>query len=149
MSNTSHERTSLQVRRLFAAPRERVFRAWIEPDAIEHWFRPGGSEVTVSHLDVRVGGSFRFDSRAANGTQAVTTGKYLEVRFPEKLAFTWITSINQNQEALVTVEFIQRGTSTEIILTHDRILRDTWFTILEQGWTSILDRLASIIEVSS
>jgi uncharacterized protein YndB with AHSA1/START domain len=53
--------TTLVLRRTFTASRQRVFRAWIEPEALQHWLRPRGMAVTVRSLDARVGGSFRFD----------------------------------------------------------------------------------------
>ena len=139
--------TSLQLRRLFSAPRERVFRAWIEREALQQWFRPGGMAVTVSRLDAHVGGSFQFETKAPDGTYSLTTGKYLEISFPEKLVFTWASNVIKGQETLVTVEFIERGASTEIILTHDRFASDTRLAIFQQGWTSSLDRLASVVLV--
>src|SRR5258708_20406640 len=59
--SASHNDTTLVLRRTFTASRERVFRAWITPRALEHWFRPRGMSVTVRSLEARVGGSFRFD----------------------------------------------------------------------------------------
>ena len=56
-----HNSTTLVLRRAFTASRQRVFRAWIEPEALEYWLRPRGMGVTVSKLEARVGGSFRFD----------------------------------------------------------------------------------------
>jgi uncharacterized protein YndB with AHSA1/START domain len=145
MSYISPDQTSLQVRRTFAAPRERVFRAWIEREALQRWFRPGGVEVIVSHLDAHVGGSFQFETKAADGTPTVTTGKYLEIRFPEKLVFTWVSNALTGQETLVTVEFIEHSASTEVILTHDRFISGTKITMFENGWTSMLDQLASVV----
>ncbi len=81
----SHNDTTLVLRRTFTASRERVFRAWITPRALEHWLRPRGMSLTVCSLDARVGGSFRFELE--NGTSIV--GTYLHMVPPEKLAFTW------------------------------------------------------------
>ena len=54
---------TLVLRRTFQASRLRVFRAWIEPDALERWPRPRGMRMSVQALDARVGGSFQFDFR--------------------------------------------------------------------------------------
>ena len=59
--------TTLVLRRIFPATRHRVFQAWIEPKALEQWFRPLGMSVTVSKLEARVGGSFRFDVEGSYG----------------------------------------------------------------------------------
>ena len=142
------ENLSLQVRRLISAPRERVFRAWIEREALQQWFRPGGVEVKVSRLEAHVGGSYQFETKASDGTRVVTTGKYLEIRFPEKLVFTWATNATENKETLVTVEFIEQGASTEVILTHDRLASGVVMARHQQGWESILDRLASVMNTN-
>src|SRR5262249_23335588 len=110
---------------------------------------PGGAEVTVNFLDARVGGSYQFEGKSSDGTRILTTGTYVEIRFPEKLVFTWISTFNQNQETLVTIEFIERGASTEVILTHDRFANDERFMFYQQGWSSMLDRLASALSALS
>jgi Activator of Hsp90 ATPase homolog 1-like protein len=65
----SHNATTLVLRRTFTADRVRVFRAWITPAALESWFRPRGMSMTVRSLDVRVGGSFRFDLEDSSSVQ--------------------------------------------------------------------------------
>ena len=145
-SSTPDRATSLQVRRVFAAPRERVFRAWIERDALEKWMSARGNKVVVSQLEVQVGGNYCLESIGADGTRTVITGKYLEISVPEKLVFTWKSTITDSQETLVTIMFIARGASTEIILTHDRLVDGTMLTSHREGWTGMLERLASAIE---
>ena len=135
---------SLQVRRLIPAVRERVFRAWIEREALQQWFRPGGIEVVISQLDAQVGGTFRFEANASNGTRTVFTGKYLEVSFPEKIVFTLTSYLTDDQETLVTIELIEQGGSTEVILTHDRFASAA-IMARHQGWPLLLDRLASAV----
>lgn len=66
--------TMLTVRRTFPAARERVFRAWTEREALLQWFRPRGMGVTISKLEVQVGGSFCFD--LADGSDSLV-GTYL------------------------------------------------------------------------
>ena len=138
------QNTSLQVRRLIPAARERVFRAWIEREALQQWFRPGGIEVVISQLDAQVGGTFRFEAKASNGTRTVFTGKYLEVSFPEKLVFTLTSYLTDDQETLVTIELIEQGGSTEVILTHDRFASAA-IMARHQGWPLLLDQLASAV----
>jgi len=137
--------TSLQVRRLFAAPRERVFRAWIEREALQKWMSAGGIQVRVSHLEVQVGGSYCLEAIDTDGTRTVITGKYLEISAPEKLVFTWASTITDNKETLVTIAFIEHGTSMEVILTHDRLVDGTMLMSHQQGWAAMLERLASAV----
>jgi uncharacterized protein YndB with AHSA1/START domain len=98
----SHNSTTLVLRRTFMASRQRVFRAWIEPKALEHWLRPRGMSVTVRSLETRVGGSFRFDLE--NGGSIA--GTYLQIVQPKKLVFTWSGEAAQDRETLVMLEFL-------------------------------------------
>jgi len=98
--------TRLTVRRTFPATRERVFRAWTQPEALLQWFRPEGKRVIISKLEVQVGGSFCFD--VADGGDSLV-GTYLEIIRPEKLVFTWSSAATDDQETVVTVEFIEHG----------------------------------------
>ncbi len=131
--STPDQTTSLQMRRLFAAPRERVFRAWIEREALEKWMSADGNRVVVSHLEAQVGGSYRLEAIVPDGTRTVIAGKYLEISVPEKLVFTWTSTITDNIETLVTIAFIERGASTEVILTHDRLVDGAMLITHQQG----------------
>jgi uncharacterized protein YndB with AHSA1/START domain len=137
----SHNSTTLVLRRAFAASRQRVFRAWIEPDALEHWLRPRGMGMTVSKLEARVGGSFRFNLE--NGSSIV--GTYLQIVPPEKLVFTWSGEAVQSRETVVTLDFLDQGAVTEVVLTHERLSTPERRALAEGGWPSLLDALASVL----
>jgi len=139
--SASHNDTTLVLRRTFTASRERVFRAWITPRALEHWFRPRGMSVTVRSLEARVGGSFRFDLE--NGGSIV--GTYLHVVPPEKLVFTWSGEATQDRETVVTLDFLDQGSVTEVVLTHERLSTPERRALAEGGWPSLLDALASVL----
>src|SRR5215469_4197958 len=98
-------RTTLVLRRTFAADRPRVFRAWIEPEALQRWLKPNGLNLRVQSLDARVDGSFQFDLE--NGTSII--GTYLDLVPPEKLVFTWINQAQPEQGTVVTVDFREQG----------------------------------------
>ena len=133
--------TTLVLRRTFEASRERVFRAWITPRALEHWLRPRGMAMTVSKLDVRVGGSFFFDLE--NGSSIV--GTYLQIVPPEKLVFTWSAGAAPGQETVVTLDFLDQGAVTEIVLTHEHLGTEARRARAEGGWSSLFDALASVL----
>ncbi len=136
--------TSLVLRRSFNASRQRVFRAWITPAALEYWLRPSGKSVTVRSLDAQVGGSFCFEIEG--GTSIV--GTYLDIVPPEKLVFTWSGQATHGQETVVTLDFLDQGEVTEVVLTHEGLSAPD-LTRVSSGWPSLLDALTTLLSSSS
>lgn len=139
--HTADPSTTLVLRRTFAASRERVFRAWIEPRALEQWLRPRGLSITVHTLDARVGGAFRFELE--DGSAIV--GAYLHIMPPEKLVFTWAGRVTQGQETIVTLDFVDHGAVTEVVLTHEGLSTPERVARVGSGWSSLLDALAQVL----
>jgi uncharacterized protein YndB with AHSA1/START domain len=133
--------TTLVLRRTFTASRQRVFRAWITPVALEHWLRPRGMSVTVSQLEARVGGSFRFE--VEDGGSIV--GTYLHIVPPEQLVFTWSGAATPGRESVVTLDFLDQGAVTEVVLTHEGLSTPEQRALAGTGWPSLLDALAEVL----
>lgn len=139
---TSDKTTRLILRRRFQAPREQVFRAWTRREALQQWFRPLGRPVTVSKLEAWAGGSFSFD--LADGSNSAH-GTYLEVVRPARLVFTWSFTSTQDMDTVVTVEFLEHGSTTEVILTHERLNNEEMRSRHQVGWQSLLEHLAEAL----
>ena len=133
--------TTLVLRRTFTASRERVFRAWITPQALEHWLRPRGMSVTVSQLEARVGGSFRFEIEDGGSI----FGTYLHIVPPEQLVFTWSGAATQHRESVVKLDFLDHGPVTELVLTHEGLTTPQQRALAGAGWPSLLDALAEVL----
>jgi uncharacterized protein YndB with AHSA1/START domain len=116
----SQPQNSLELRRTFAAPRERVFRAWTDAKQFALWFHPTNDHTTiVSQLDLKVGGKYSLEMHHKGGDVHKLSGTYQQVKPPEKLAFTWRWATDPpGQESLVSLEFRDLGNETEILLTH-------------------------------
>lgn len=99
--------TVLVLSRTFAAPRERVFRAWTDPAILKKWWAAGpGFTPTVAEVDLRVGGRYRLGMRAPDqGADYIVAGTYREVQRPARLVYTWAWEGTAGPETLVTVEF--------------------------------------------
>ena len=136
-----HNSTTLVLRRTFTASRQRVFRAWISPVALEHWMRPRGMSMTVRWLDARVGGSFRFDLE--DGSYII--GTYLQIVPPKKLVYTWSGGATQGRETVVTLDFLDQGPVTEVVLTHEGLSTEAIRALVEGGWPSLLDALVAVL----
>jgi uncharacterized protein YndB with AHSA1/START domain len=151
---------TLEVRRTFAAPREKVFAAWTEPSQLEKWMCRDVSTHTVIHhqQDIRTGGRYLMEVRdAAKGEVYWGQGVYLEVTPPEKVRFTWSWTKDRpdgenmqlgSEETEVIVEFVARGPATEIILTHTGFHNDKLRKEHDGGWNGCLDILEGVLQQS-
>ena len=97
--------------------------------------------MTVRSLDARVGGSFRFEIE--DGSCIV--GTYLHIVPPEKLVFTWSGRLTQGRETVVTLDFLDQGPVTEVVLTHERLDTPERRALAGAGWPSLLDALAEVL----
>lgn len=147
-SKISPADTTLQIKKTIAAPREKVFQAWTDPKALTRWFIPFDDyTTTLAEVDLRVGGKYRIQVKAPDGVVSTVGGVYREVKPPERLVFTWTSEpggscgAQGGFETLVTVEFHDRGSSTEIVLTHEGFMDSTERDKHNQGWTGCLNNL--------
>src|SRR5262249_58806994 len=74
----------LKVTRTFRASRQRVFRAWTEPELMMRWFVEGDGEMNVCEIDLRVGGAYRLEGHVGGKRWAIR-GAYLAGLPPERL----------------------------------------------------------------
>ena len=80
-----------ELQRTFRASPERVFGAWTQPAALRAWWCPPGWVAGEIEIDLRIGGSYSVAmSRAGSAGSVVSvSGRFLEVRPPERLVYTW------------------------------------------------------------
>jgi len=109
MPTTIAER-ELMITRLIDAPREKLFRAWTEPELYKQWCAPAPWTTPVAELDVRPGGSNYIVMRSPDGTDYPNHGVYLDVVPNERLVFTdaftkaWEPSEKAFMTAIITFE---------------------------------------------
>jgi uncharacterized protein YndB with AHSA1/START domain len=137
-SNAGPE-TLLVVRRLIEVPREKVFAAWLDPASLALWMRPGDVASATVKVDPRVGGKFRIAMHRDRGS-VEHWGEYLAIEPPSRLSFTWISENTDLLPTVVTVELLEKGDGTELVLTHRR-LPDRMVQPHEKGWTDIVRKL--------
>ncbi len=131
----------LQISKVIAAPRERVFAAWLDPDTLRRFMCPNGAAVPCAEVEARVGGSFRIDMRKGDELW-VHTGTYLEISPPERLVFTWQSRETADIPSLVTLVFREHAGGTELLLTQERLPSAHAVVKHTGGWTQILELLA-------
>ena len=133
------ETRTVSVERRIAAPPEKVFDAWLDPEGVGGWLfaTPDGTTERVE-IDPRVGGRFRIDERRG-GDLAEHHGEYVEIERPRLLAFDFWTSFS-DVRTRVTVTVAPDGGGSLLTLTHEGVWAD-WEDRTSQGWTMILEGL--------
>ena len=134
----------LVVRRVMPVAREHVFAAWLEPAGLARWMCSGDITRATADVDPRVGGQFRITMIEADGTGHEHWGEYLAIEPPSLLSFTWISVSTDRQPSTVTVELRERGTGTELTLTHRR-LPASKVEAHRKGWTAIVGKLEAVL----
>lgn len=136
---------------MIKAPRQRVFDAWTQPEHLMNWWRKDPDWSTeVVEVDLRIGGKYRLGMRDPKQPQAyVCFGQFREINEPEKLVYTWSWEPPGMEvgESLVTVEFLDHGESTELVVTHERLPNEDAVDGHRKGWTACIEVLAELIEV--
>lgn len=151
----SETSAAVHVTRELPAPREDVFRAWTEPHLFARWFTPPGNSSVTAELDVRPGGSYRITlerTQLVPGTSYIV-GRYLEVERPERLVFTFgweepppVPGLGDldTLDSRVTVQFHDRGASTGITITHERLDTPELQAFHRWGWETTLGQLRHV-----
>lgn len=137
------ERPSLTLTRVYAAPPERVWRAWTDAQVLKQWWATApGQGVSVAELDVRVGGRYRICFGGADGNEHDCAGVYQEVAKPKKLVFTWSwPRTTPDRVSLVTILFNAKGSGTELVFKHERFFDEAARDSHQRGWTGLLEKL--------
>ncbi len=134
---------ALVVRRVLPATREQVFAAWLDPESLAQWMCPGDITSARVEIDPRVGGKLRIVMmRGQEGVEH--WGEYLAIEPPVRLSFSWISNYTDLRPTIVTVELLDRGPRTELVLTHRR-LPDGRVEGHRQGWTDIVRKLEAAL----
>ena len=134
--------TSLTLVRRIAARPSIVFDALTTPDGIACWWGPDAGPVLLAETDVRVGGRFRVRFRTLDGSEHESSGEYLEVARPARLAMSWRWEAGEDPgESLVEIELRAIAEGTELIFTHSRLRDEDTRRSHEEGWNGALDKL--------
>ncbi|MBI0583263.1 MAG: SRPBCC domain-containing protein [Methanomassiliicoccus sp.] len=154
------EREEMVVSRTFDAPRERVWRAWTEPELIKQWWGPKGFTAPVIELDLRNGGKYLFNMRSPEGQDFWSAGVFKEVVKEERI--TVIDSFADQEgnivpasfygltgawplESEVTVTFEDLGGRARIIIRQPGIPAGEGVEVSSAGWKESLDKLAELL----
>jgi uncharacterized protein YndB with AHSA1/START domain len=139
----------LEMRRSIRASPQRLFEAWTTPAQLVAWWGPEGVRCTQAEVDARPGGHYAIHNELPDGRVLVIRGAFKIVEPPHRLVYTWTVdgATGPGPVEQVSVQFVARGDSTEVVVVHERILDEVVRDQHALGWTGCLEGLAAYVEV--
>ena len=139
---------SIRLHRVLRAEPERVYRAFLEADALAKWIAPYGFTCTVHHVDAKVGGTFRMSFRNfATGHSHSFGGEYRDLVPFETIRYTdRFDDPNLPGEMQVTVTLKQVSCGTELAVVQEGIPEAIPLEMCYLGWQESLAQLATLVE---
>ena len=141
-SNTVH------LHRVLRAPVERVYKAFLDPDAMARWLPPHGFTGKVHEMDSRVGGGYRMSfTNFGTGHAHAFGGKYVELTPNERIRYTdRFEDPNLPGEMQVTISFRKVLVGTDLTIVQEGIPAAIPVEMCYLGWQESLAQLAHLVE---
>ena len=139
---------TVTLHRVLKAPPMRVYRAFIEADALAKWLPPHGFTCRVEHLEARVGGTFRMAFfNFGNGHSHAFGGEYLDLEPGKRIRYTdRFDDPNLPGEMHVTITLTQVLCGTELAIEQAGIPALIPVEMCYLGWQESLTQLAALVE---
>jgi uncharacterized protein YndB with AHSA1/START domain len=145
MSNSAN---TIRLHRVLRAPAERVYRAFLDPDAMAKWLPPHGFTGKVHEMDTRVGGGYRMSfTNFGTGTSHAFGGTYIELTPHERIRYTDKfddPSMLGEMQVSITLRGVACGTEVEIVQQEVPSVIPVESCYL--GWQESLSLLAHLVE---
>ena len=139
---------TVRLHRVFATRPEKVYRAFLEADALAKWLPPNGFACTVHHLDAKVGGTFKMSFRNfTTGHGHSFGGEYLELVPNERVRYTdKFDDPNLAGEIQVTITLKKVSVGTEVDIVQSGLPDIIPVEACYLGWQQSLENLAKLVE---
>jgi uncharacterized protein YndB with AHSA1/START domain len=139
---------TVKLHRVLRAKAERVYRAFLDADAVAKWLPPHGFTCKVHHMDVKVGGTFKMSfTNFSTGKSHSFGGKYLELQPSKRIRYTDVfDDPNLPGEMITTVELREVFCGTELNVTQEGIPSVIPAEACYMGWQESLILLAQLVD---
>jgi len=134
--------------RVLRAPADRIYRAFLDPDALAKWLPPHGFTARVHHLDARVGGTYRMSfTNFSDGHSHSFGGEYLELVPGERIRHTdRFDDPKLPGEMVTTITLRSVSVGTEVRIVQEGIPAPIPTEACHLGWQESLVLLAQLVE---
>jgi uncharacterized protein YndB with AHSA1/START domain len=139
---------TVRLHRVLRAPPERVYRAFLDTEAIAKWLPPYGFTCKVHHMEAKIGGTFRMSfANFTSGNSHAFGGEYLELVPHARICYTdRFDDPNLPGEMLVTVALKKVACGTEIDIVQEGVPVVIPLEMCYLGWQESLLQLATLVE---
>jgi len=139
---------TVHLHRVLAANPEKIYRAFVNPDALVRWLPPNGFTGKVHHMDTKVGGTFKMSfTNFTTGKSIFFGGEYRELIPHERLIFTDnFDDPNLPGEIQVTVTLKKVSVGTELTIVQEGVPSVIPLEACYLGWQESLANLARLVE---
>lgn len=139
---------TVRLHRVLRAPPSRVYRAFLDADAIAKWLPPYGFTCNVQHMDTQVGGTYRMSfTNFSTGNQHSFGGEYRELRPSEKIRYTdRFDDPNLPGEMLTTITLREVACGTELDIVQEGLPEVIPVEMCYLGWQESLMQLVKLVE---
>lgn len=132
--------TVLEITRVFDAPPERVFAAWLDRRQFQAWIGPEDVDCEVQRLEPMVGGRYRLVMHTPERVIPVS-GVFKSIEPPSRLVFTWGWEGDPIRQSTITLTFKDLGGRTELTLRQEGLGSVESRDGHVRGWNSALNKL--------
>lgn len=141
--------STIRLHRVLRAAPERVYRAFLDPDAMVKWLPPNGFTGRVHHMDARVGGTYKMSfTNFTTGKSHSFGGEYRELVPGERISYTdRFDDPNLPGTMQATITFRKVSCGTELHITQEGIPDIIPAEACYLGWQESLALLAKLVEV--
>ena len=139
---------TVRLHRVFAAPLEKLFRAFMDADALASWLPPYGFVAKIHSMDTTVGGTYKMSFiNFTTGNGHSFGGKYLEIIPNQLIKYTDVfDDPNLPGEMITTIELKAVSCGTEFTATQEGIPSVIPTEMCYLGWQESLDKLKRLVE---
>jgi uncharacterized protein YndB with AHSA1/START domain len=140
--------STIRLHRVLRATPERVYRAFLDPDAMAKWLPPNGFTCKVHHMDVKVGGTYKMSfTNFTTGKSHSFGGTYLELKPNERIRYSdKFDDPNMAGEMQTTITLKKVSGGTEVTIVQEGVPAAIPADACYLGWQDSLVSLAKLVE---